>query len=160
MISFLISLIPLSMICYYFVYMRFSGGAKNYVSNLGDKKRGLNCYECSTELSTQIDYSDLNKCDPKLCLSCDRDRVVKTLFNPIKSRIYKFDKFFFTKIFDKYIFGLLIVSLIVVFLNATLSLIFDIKISSIPGNLLLGLYWFFMIYRVSIANRGNKKPSR
>ena len=157
MISLIISLIPLSMICYYFIYMKISGGAKNYVSNLGDKKRGLDCYECSTELSTEIDYSDLSKCDPKLCLSCDRDRAVKTLFNPIRSRIYKFDKFFFTKNFEKYIFGLLIISLIVVFTNAILSLALDIEISSIPGNLLLGLYWFFMIYRVRVANRGDKK---
>ena len=160
MISFLISLIPLSMICYYFIYMKTSGGVKNYVSNLGDKKRGLNCYECSTELGTQIDYSDLNKCDPKLCLSCDRDRAVKTLFDPVKSRIYKFDKFFFIKDFEKYIFGLLIISLVVVFTNAILSLAFDLKVSSIPGNLLLGLYWIFMIYRVKIANKGYKKPSR
>lgn len=148
------------MICYYFIYMKISGGIKNYVSNLGDKKRGLNCYECSTELysaNTLWSGTDLSKCDPKLCLSCDRDRAVKTLFNPIRSRIYKFDKFFFTKNFEKYIFGLLIISLIVVFTNAILSLALDIKISSIPGNLLLGLYWFFMIYRVRVANRGDKK---
>jgi hypothetical protein len=153
MISFLISLIPFSMICYYFIYLKVSGGAKGYVSNLGDKKRGQNCYECYTELNSEIDYTKLDKCDPKLCLSCERDRVVKSLFNPFKSKIYKFDKFFFTKNFEKYIFGLLIISIAVVFTSATLSLALDLKVSSIPGNLLLGLYWLLMLYRVKIANK-------
>ncbi len=159
MISFLISLLPFCIILYYFIYIKTSGGIKNYVSNLGDKKRGQYCYECFTDLNTQIDYSDLNKCNPKLCLCCDRDRAVKKLFNPVKSRIYKFDKFFFTKNFEKYNFILLVSSLILVFSNLILSF-FEIKISTIPGNILLGIYWFLMVYRVNIANKGNKKPSR
>ena len=152
MISFIISLIPLSMICYYFIYLKVNGGAKGYVSNLGDKKRGQNCYECYTELNFEIDYTKLDKCDPKLCLSCERDRAVKSLFNPFKSKIYKFDKFFFTKNFEKYQFIILMVSLGIILFNAVLSF-FEIKNSSIPGNLLLALYWFLMLYRVKIANK-------
>ena len=151
MISFIISLLPLSMICYYFFIIK-RNGVKDYVSNLGDKKRGQNCYECYTLLNSKIDYTNFDKCDPKLCLSCERDRAVKSLFNPLKSRIYKFDKFFFIKKFEKYQFVILIVSLGVIIVNIILSF-FEIKISSIPGNLLLSLYWFLMIYRVKIANK-------
>lgn len=148
------------MICYYFFYLRItSGGIKDYVSNLGNKKRGQNCYECSTDLNSDIDYTDLSKCDPKLCLSCDRDRAVKSLVSPLKSRIYKFDKFFFIKDFEKYQFIILITSISLTVLNVILSF-FGIKITSIPANLLLVIYWFFMIYRVRIANSGYKKSSQ
>lgn len=159
MISFIFSLIPFCMICYYFLYLRTSGGIKDYVSNLGNKKRGQNCYECSTDLNSHIDYTDLNKCDPKLCLSCDRDRAVKSLVSPLRSRIYKFDKLFFIKDFEKYQFVILITSISLIVLNVILSF-FDIKITSIPANFLLGIYWFFMIYRVRIANSGYKKSSQ
>ena len=152
MISFIISLIPFTMICYYLIIIKRSGGVKDYVSNLGDKKRGQNCYECYIPLNSQIDYANLDKCDPKLCLSCERDRAVKSLFNPFKSKIYKFNKFFFTKKFEKYQFVILMLSLGVIISNIVLSF-FEIKITSIPGNLLLSLYWFLMVYRVRIANK-------
>jgi len=62
-----------------------------------------------------------------------------------------------TNWFEKYQMILLIISMSFIFTNIILSSFFDIKIGSIPSNILLGFYWFMMIYRVRVSLRGYLK---
>lgn len=121
------------------------GGFSDFSTNLRYKKSGLNCYECSQDIP-----DDLTPDHALLCKSCERDKSVKSILNPIKAFKYKFHKFFFSKNFEKHLAKILIfaVSLIVI---QIILLFFDIKISSIFINLLLSVYWFLMIYRLRLV---------
>lgn len=146
MISLIISIIPFFLIAYYFFFLKRK--SKEYSWNLIQKKSGSMCYKCSEDLSNS--GQDLVSGTPTLCTSCDRDRSIKKVLNPIRVSRYKFDKFFFHKDFEKYlggillfVFGTLLLQIILMFL--------DYKSSSIPTNLLLTLYWFLLIYRLKIV---------
>jgi hypothetical protein len=157
MISLIISLIPFTLIAFYFFYLKSKGGIKSYVNSMSNKKLGIVCYECSGDISSE--YSDkifTPSQEIRICKSCERDRKVKSLINPLKSTYYKFDRIFFDKKFEKYLFILLISAILLIGVQLILS-IFKVANSSIPTNILLTIYWTFMIYRVKIVMKGYKK---
>lgn len=123
----------------------------SYVKSLSNKKNGLSCYECNSDLD--FDFPLL--VNPKVCKSCERDRRVKFLINPFKSK-YNFDRLFFSSKFEKYLSILLFIIIGLVILDVSLIL-FDIKVSSIPNNILLTIYWCLMIYRVKVVMRGTSR---
>jgi hypothetical protein len=151
MISLIISLFPIFLIIFYFVYIKRVGGLGTYVKNLSNKKNGISCYECNSDL----DLFPV-KHDPKVCQSCERDRRVKFLINPLKSKYYDFEKIFFDAKFDKYLSILLFIAIGLILFDVVL-IFFDIGMSSIPNNILLIIYWLLMIYRVKVVMRGYKK---
>ena len=151
MISLIISLIPIFLIIFYFVYIKRIGGMGTYVKNLSNKKNGISCYVCNSDL----DLFPV-KHDPKVCQSCERDRRVNLLINSFKSKYYNFDKMFFDAKFDKYLFILLFTAIGLILFNVVL-IFFDIRMSSIPNNILLIIYWVLMIYRVKVVMSGYKK---
>ncbi len=155
MISFIISLIPLLFIVYYLIVLKRSS-VSIYIKSLSAKKTGSICYNCSSDIDPSIKTNWLSG-KATLCISCERDRSLKTLINPFKSKLYKFDKYFFNEKFEKYQMILLIISMSFIFTNIILSSFFDTKIGSIPSNILLGFYWFMMIYRVRVSLRGYLK---
>jgi hypothetical protein len=155
MISFIISLIPLLFIVYYLIVLKRSS-VSIYIKSLSAKKNGSICYNCSSDIDPSIKTNWFSG-KATLCISCERDRSVKTLINPFKSKLYKFDKYFFNEKFEKYQMILLIISMSFIFTNIILSSFFDTKIGSIPSNILLGFYWFMMIYRVRVSLRGYLK---
>jgi hypothetical protein len=144
MISILFSVLPFVLIVFYYIMLSAKGGLSDFATNLRYKKSGLNCYECSQHIH------DLCPDHALLCKSCERDRSVKSILNPIKAFKYKFDKFFFSKNFEKHLSKILIfaISLIVV---QVILLFFDIKISSIFVNAILTIYWLLMIYRIRLV---------
>ena len=152
MISLIISIIPLIIIIYYFIIIESNGGMNIYIKSLSAKKMGSICYNCSCDVDPNSKPNWFNN-DASLCRSCERDHSVKTLISPIKSRLYKFNKYFFNKKFEKYQTVILIVSISLIFINIFLSF-FDIKITSIPANILLSIYWSMMVYRVKISLKG------
>lgn len=155
MISLIISLIPLLFIVYYLIYMKRSS-VGIYIKSLTAKKSGSICYNCSVDIEPDTKTNWFSG-KATLCKSCERDKSVKTLINPFKSKLYKFDKYFFNEKFEKHQMILLITSISLIFINITLAAIFNIKIGSIPSNILLGFYWFMMVYRVRVSLRGYLK---
>jgi len=151
MISLIISLVPIFLIIFYFVYIKRVGGLGTYIKNLSNKKNGISCYECNSDL----DLFPV-KHDPKVCQSCERDRRVKFLINPLKSKYYDFDKIFFDAKFDKYLSILLFIAIGLILFDVVL-IFFDIRMSSIPNNILLVIYWLLMIYRIKVVMKGYKK---
>jgi hypothetical protein len=151
MISLIISLFPIFLIIFYFFYIKRVGGLGTYVKNLSNKKNGISCYECNSDL----DLFPV-KHDPKVCQSCERDRRVKFLINPLKSKYYDFDKIFFDAKFDKYLSILLFIAIGLILFDVVL-IFFDIRMSSIPNNILLVIYWLLMIYRIKVVMKGYKK---
>jgi len=157
MLSFIISLIPFFLIAFYFIYLKSKGGMKSYANSMSNKKLGIVCYECSSNISSE--YSDkifTPSQEIRICKSCERDRKVKSLINPLKSNYYKFDTIFFNKKFEKYLFILLVSAISLIVIQLVLS-IFKFTNSSIPTNILLTIYWVFMIYRIKIVMKGYKK---
>jgi len=151
MISLIISIVPIFLIIFYFVYIKRVGGLGTYIKNLSNKKNGISCYECNSDL----DLFPV-KHDPKVCQSCERDRRVKFLINPLKSKYYDFDKIFFDAKFDKYLSILLFIAIGLILFDVVL-IFFDIRMSSIPNNILLVIYWLLMIYRIKVVMKGYKK---
>lgn len=156
MISFVISLIPLLFIVYYLIVLKRSS-VSIYIKSLSAKKTGSICYNCSSDIFDPSIKTNWFSGKATLCLSCERDRSVKTLINPLKSRLYKFDKYFFNEKFEKYQMILLIISISIIFINIILAAFFNIEIGSIPSNILLGFYWFMMVYRIRVSLRGYLK---
>ena len=144
MISILFSVLPFVLIVFYYIMISAKGGLSDFSTNLRHKKSGLNCYECSQHIQ------DLCPDHALLCKSCERDRSVKSILNPVKALRYKFHKLFFSKNFEKHLGKILIlaVSLLVV---QVILLFFDIKISSIFVNAILTIYWLLMIYRIRLV---------
>lgn len=157
MLSLIISLIPFFLIAFYFIYLKSKGGMKSYANSMSNKKLGIICYECSYDISHE--YSDkifTPTQDIRICKSCERDRKIKSLTNPLKSSYYKFDRIFFDKKFEKYLFILLVSAISLIVIQLILS-IFKVTNSSMPTNILLTIYWIFMIYRIKIVMKGYKK---
>ena len=155
MISFIISLIPLLFIAYYLIVLKRSS-VSIYIKSLSAKKNGSICYNCSSDIDPSIKTNWFSG-KATLCISCERDRSVKTLINPLKSRLYKFDKYFFNEKFEKYQMILLIISISIMFINIILAAFFNIEIGSIPSNILFSFYWFMMVYRIRVSLRGISK---
>jgi hypothetical protein len=165
MLSLIISLIPFFLIAFYFLYLKSKGGMKSYANSMSNKKLGIICYECSYDLSQECSDKIFTQSGApflkpnhhiRICKSCERDRKVKSLINPLKSSYYKFDTIFFDTKFEKYLFIILMSAISLIFLQLILS-IFKVASSSIPTNTLLTIYWVFMIYRVKIVMKGYKK---
>lgn len=152
MISLIISIFPLLIIAYYFIFLKLNGGLNIYIKSLTAKKIGSICYNCACEVLPNNKTNWFNN-DATLCKSCERDHQVKSLINPIKSLLYRFNKYFFNKKFEKYQTVFLAISISLIFLNIVLSF-FDIKITSIPSNILLSIYWLMVVYRVKISLKG------
>lgn len=154
MISILFSVLPFVLIVFYYIMINAKGGLSDFSTNLRYKKSGLNCYECSQHIQ------DLCPDHALLCKSCERDRSVKSILNPVKALRYKFHKLFFSKNFEKHTILILILAaslfLVQVILlayigNQDATLFFDIKISSIFVNAILTIYWLLMIYRIRLV---------
>jgi len=152
MFSLIFSLIPIFLIIFYFFNIKRIGGMDTYIKNLLNKKNGISCYECNSDLDHMFPVKD----DPKVCKSCERDRRVNFLIKPFKSKYYDFDKIFFDAKFDRYLSILIISAIGLILLNVVLSF-FDIRLSSIPNNILLIIYWCLMIYRFKVVMRGTSK---
>lgn len=129
----------------------------SYVKSLSNKKNGLTCYECNSDFDFPLlHFLGLITEEPKVCKSCERDRRVDFLINPFKSKYYNFDKIFFNSKFDKYLSILLFITIGLIVFDISM-IFFDIRVSSIPNNILLTIYWCLMIYRVKVVMRGTSK---
>ena len=144
MISILFSVLPFVLIVFYYIMINAKGGLSDFSTNLRYKKSGLNCYECSQHIQ------DLCPDHALLCKSCERDRSVKSILNPVKALRYKFHKLFFSKNFEKHTILILILASSL-FVVQVILLFFDIKISSIFVNAILTIYWLLMIYRIRLV---------
>jgi len=146
MISFLFSLLPFIFITYYMTMLRKT----KYITM--DLRNGEMCYCCKDKI--EMDKNDVlynilnNKANYQICKSCQRDEKLDEIVNYSKlSKLNKFKFFLLSEKYDKLAKYLLFSLVILVTLDITLKIVFDIKWFSPIYNLYLVCYWILLIYR-------------
>jgi hypothetical protein len=144
--SIIFSLIPFIFIIYYTIMVKNT----KYVTM--DLRNGEMCYCCKGKI--EMDRNDVlynilnNVTNYRICKACQRDEKLDEIVNHSKlSKINKFKFFLLSEKYDKFARYLLFSLVILVFLDITLKIVFDIKWFSPIYNLYLVCYWLLMIYR-------------
>jgi hypothetical protein len=144
--SIIFSLIPFTFIIYYTIMVKNT----KYVTM--DLRNGEMCYCCKGKI--EMDRNDVlynilnNVTNYRICKACQRDEKLDEIVNHSKlSKINKFKFFLLSEKYDKFARYLLFSLVILVFLDITLKIVFDIKWFSPIYNLYLVCYWLLMIYR-------------
>ena len=155
MLSIIFSLIPFIFIIYYMIMLRKT----KYVTM--DLKNGEMCYCCKGKI--EMDRNDVlynilnNVTNYRICKACQRDEKLDEIVNHSKlSKINKFKFFLLSEKYDKFARYLLFSLVILLFLDITLKIVFDIKWFSPIYNLYLVCYWLLLIYRHKLIS--TKKP--
>ena len=153
--SIIFSLIPFIFIIYYTIMVKNT----KYVTM--DLRNGEMCYCCKGKI--EMDRNDVmynilnNKTNYRICKACQRDEKLDEIVNHSKlSKINKFKFFLLSEKYDKFARYLLFSLVILVFLDITLKIVFDIKWFSPIYNLYLVCYWLLLIYRHKLIS--TKKP--
>jgi hypothetical protein len=117
-----------------------------------DLRNGEMCYCCKGKI--EMDRNDVlynilnNVTNYRICKACQRDEKLDEIVNHSKlSKINKFKFFLISEKYDKFARYLLFSLVILVFLDITLKIVFDIKWFSPIYNLYLVCYWLLLIYR-------------
>ena len=144
--SIIFSLIPFIFIIYYTIMVKNT----KYVTM--DLRNGEMCYCCKGKI--EMDRNDVlynilnNVTNYRICKACQRDEKLDEIVNHSKlSKINKFKFFLLSEKYDKFARYLLFSLVILVFLDITLKIVFDIKWFSPIYNLYLVCYWLLLIYR-------------
>ena len=153
--SIIFSLIPFIFIIYYTIMVKNT----KYVTM--DIRNGEMCYCCKGKI--EMDRNDVlynilnNVTNYRICKACQRDEKLDEIVNHSKlSKINKFKFFLISEKYDKFARYLLFSLVILVFLDITLKIVFDIKWFSPIYNLYLVCYWLLLIYRHKLIS--TKKP--
>jgi len=153
--SIIFSLIPFIFIIYYTIMVKNT----KYVTM--DLRNGEMCYCCKGKI--EMDRNDVlynilnNVTNYRICKACQRDEKLDEIVNHSKlSKLNKFKFFLLSERYDKFAKYLLFSLVILVFLDITLKIVFDIKWFSPIYNLYLVCYWLLMIYRHRLMSI--KKP--
>lgn len=153
--SIIFSLIPFIFIIYYTIMVKNT----KYVTM--DLRNGEMCYCCKGKI--EMDRNDVlynilnNVTNYRICKVCQRDEKLDEIVNHSKlSKINKFKFFLISEKYDKFARYLLFSLVILVFLDITLKIVFDIKWFSPIYNLYLVCYWLLLIYRHKLIS--TKKP--
>lgn len=153
--SIIFSLIPFIFIIYYTIMVKNT----KYVTM--DLRNGEMCYCCKGKI--EMDRNDVlynilnNVTNYRICKACQRDEKLDEIVNHSKlSKINKFKFFLLSEKYDKFARYLLFSLVILVFLDITLKIVFDIKWFSPIYNLYLVCYWLILIYRHRLISI--KKP--
>lgn len=144
--SIIFSLIPFIFIIYYTIMVKNT----KYVTM--DLRNGEMCYCCKGKIEmdrNDVMYNILNNVtNYRICKACQRDEKLDEIVNHSKlSKINKFKFFLLSEKYDKFARYLLFSLVILVFLDITLKIVFDIKWFSPIYNLYLVCYWLLLIYR-------------
>ena len=117
-----------------------------------DLRNGEMCYCCKGKI--EMDRNDVlynilnNVTNYRICKACQRDEKLDEIVNHSKlSKINKFKLFLLSEKYDKFARYLLFSLVILLFLDITLKIVFDIKWFSPIYNLYLVCYWILLIYR-------------
>ena len=153
--SIIFSLIPFIFIIYYTIMVKNT----KYVTM--DLRNGEMCYCCKGKIEmdrNDVMYNILNNVtNYRICKACQRDEKLDEIVNHSKlSKINKFKFFLLSEKYDKFARYLLFSLVILVFLDITLKMVFDIKWFSPIYNLYLVCYWLLLIYRHKLIS--TKKP--
>ena len=153
--SIIFSLIPFIFIIYYTIMVKNT----KYVTM--DLRNGEMCYCCKGKIEmdrNDVMYNILNNVtNYRICKACQRDEKLDEIVNHSKlSKINKFKFFLLSEKYDKFARYLLFSLVILVFLDITLKIVFDIKWFSPIYNLYLVCYWLLLIYRHKLIS--TKKP--
>jgi len=153
--SIIFSLIPFIFIIYYTIMVKNT----KYVTM--DLRNGEMCYCCKGKIEmdrNDVMYNILNNVtNYRICKACQRDEKLDEIVNHSKlSKINKFKLFLLSEKYDKFARYLLFSLVILVFLDITLKIVFDIKWFSPIYNLYLVCYWLLLIYRHKLIS--TKKP--
>ena len=153
--SIIFSLIPFIFIIYYTIMVKNT----KYVTM--DLRNGEMCYCCKGKI--EMDRNDVlynilnNVTNYRICKACQRDEKLDEIVNHSKlSKINKFKFFLLSEKYDKFARYLLFSLVILLFLDITLKIVFDIKWFSPIYNLYLVCYWLLLIYRHKLIS--TKKP--
>jgi hypothetical protein len=144
--SIIFSLIPFIFIIYYTIMVKNT----KYVTM--DLRNGEMCYCCKGKIEmdrNDVMYNILNNVtNYRICKACQRDEKLDEIVNHSKlSKINKFKFFLLSEKYDKFARYLLFSLVILLFLDITLKMVFDIKWFSPIYNLYLVCYWLLLIYR-------------
>jgi hypothetical protein len=117
-----------------------------------DLRNGEMCYCCKGKIEmdrNDVMYNILNNVtNYRICKACQRDEKLDEIVNHSKlSKINKFKFFLLSEKYDKFARYLLFSLVILLFLDITLKMVFDIKWFSPIYNLYLVCYWLLLIYR-------------
>jgi len=153
--SIIFSLIPFIFIIYYTIMVKNT----KYVTM--DLRNGEMCYCCKGKIEmdrNDVMYNILNNVtNYRICKACQRDEKLDEIVNHSKlSKINKFKLFLLSEKYDNFARYLLFSLVILVFLDITLKMVFDIKWFSPIYNLYLVCYWLLLIYRHKLIS--TKKP--
>ena len=117
-----------------------------------DLRNGEMCYCCKGKI--EMDRNDVlynilnNVTNYRICKACQRDEKLDEIVNHSKlSKINKFKFFLLSEKYDKFARYLLFSLVILLFLDITLKIVFNIKWFSPIYNLYLVCYWVLLIYR-------------
>ena len=126
-----------------------------------DLRNGEMCYCCKGKIEmdrNDVMYNILNNVtNYRICKACQRDEKLDEIVNHSKlSKINKFKLFLLSEKYDKFARYLPFSLVILVFLDITLKMVFDIKWFSPIYNLYLVCYWLLLIYRHKLIS--TKKP--
>lgn len=144
--SILLTFIPFLFIIYYSIVV----SKTRYISS--DLRSGKRCYICKEQLEIDT-ISALNilvsdKSNYQICKSCEREEKLDGLINGDKlSKIHKLKFYLVSRRFDKTIAFLIILLVVLLGIDLTLKLAFDIKWFSYIYNIFLVSYWMLIIYR-------------
>ena len=144
--SLIFTLIPFIFIIYYMIMV------KNTKFITMDLRNGEMCYCCKGKIEmdrNDVMYNILNNVtNYRICKACQRDEKLDEIVNHSKlSKLNKFKFFLLSEKYDKFARYLLFSLVILVFLDITLKIVFDIKWFSPIYNLYLVCYWVLLIYR-------------
>ena len=154
--KFILSLLVFPVIILYFIYKRKYG--EDYMKNLVDKKSGIKCYNCSSEITTDIDElirlmkNSLNdKGEITLCKSCRRDYQLSEL--GISSKISFSIKKFAILQSPKWALVTLIPCFLIIVFTLFVKNQFLCDIFSIFNSSYLIIYWILEIYKLHIIRK-------
>jgi hypothetical protein len=144
--SIIFSLIPFIFIIYYVIMVKNT----KYVTM--DLRNGEMCYCCKGKI--EMDRNELlsnilnNVTNYRICKACQRDEKLDEIVNHSKlSKLNKFKLFLLSEKYEKFAKYLLFSLVILLTLDITLKIVFDIKWFSPIYNLYLVCYWILLIYR-------------
>ena len=146
-------LFPFIFLIYFVVLLKKT----KYITH--DLKMGKKCYSCKEDINTDsvVDFDVLlsGKDNFNLCESCKRDETINKLFNNRLSLINKFKFYLISS--NKSVIYFIILIVILLIIDITLKLAFDIKWFTYIYNSFLFIYWIITIYRHKLISI--KKPS-
>lgn len=133
---------------------------KNRNSVTWEIKKGKICYNCKEDLniSKEDEWDRFLRTEDfsKLCTTCNRDRKISSLKNPLLRCKFKIEKIMISNKFDKISWGLTIISFLSIVFDLIL-MFYKIKLNLwiVYGSINL-IWWILMVWRGLYTTQ--KKP--